>query len=171
MCVHVHACIHVLVNTRTFLQEEFTIEVTENLELWCFPVLVCKRGKDDSQKFKQVTLNVVDMAAGDRPATTIHWSRCTATAISGVRGQTARPGAFSECKDTISHLPCGRPRIWLSPTTPAQQNQASSFCGGQAATVDRRQSTGTQQDGRLWERCPQDESLWAAVAINMQATD
>lgn len=64
---------------------------------------------------------------------------------------------------------CGRPCAWLPPTTPAQQNQPSSFCGGQATSepTDEESAAGR----RLSERCPQDESPQATAGINMLATD
>lgn len=46
---------------------------------------------------------------------------------------------------------CGRPCTWLPPTTLAQQNQASSFCGEQATSepTDEKSAAGRQTVGAL----------------------
>lgn len=56
-----------------------------------------------------------------------------------------------------------------------QQHQLSKT-GRPVSLADRRRASRQtrrrgQQDGRLWERCPGDESPQAAAGINMQATD
>lgn len=56
-----------------------------------------------------------------------------------------------------------------------QQHQLSKT-GRPVSLADRRRASRQtrrrgQQDGRLWERCPGDESPRAAAGINTQATD